>query len=521
MATLIRSGNRTLDGAQLADRASRAANGLEAMGIQPGDTIALFLRNDLAFYEATGAASRVGAYVAPLNWHATEQEAAYLFSNCDAKLIVIHADLLPGVAAAIPPGVAVMVVETAPDIAAAFGASPDQCRVPDDRISWTKWLDALPPSAPRAAIALSAIIYTGGTTGNPKGVRRKPPTPEQTMAGYRALGTAFGFGEAVKALLSGAEPPQMVTVMVGPMYHSAPNAYGNAIAALGAEVILQARFDPEELLALIERHQVTHLHLVPTMMVRLLKLPDDVRSKYDLSSLKHVVHAAAPCPPHVKRGMIEWWGPVINEYYGSTETGAVVHCNSEDWLAHPGTVGKAMANAIVRVLREDGSDAAVGEAGDVYCRMSDGVDFTYHGDDEKRRKAEAQGLIGVGDIGFMDEDGFLFLCDRRNHMVISGGVNIYPAEIENELLRVPGVADCAVFGIPDEEFGESLCAWVQPNPGETLDAGNIRIALAEKLARYKIPKVIEFSPELPREDSGKIFKRKLREPYWVAAGRSI
>jgi long-chain acyl-CoA synthetase len=257
------------------------------------------------------------------------------------------------------------------------------------------------------------------------------------------------------------------------------------------------------------------------MMIRLLKLPPDVRDKYDLSSLQNVVHAAAPCPPHVKRGMIEWWGPVINEYYGSTETGAVVHCTSADWLAHPGTVGKAMAGAVVRVLREDGSDADIGEAGDVYCRITNGTDFTYHGDDEKRRKTESQGLIGVGDIGYLDGDGFLFLCDRRNHMVISGGVNIYPAEIENELLQVAGVADCAVFGIPDDEFGESLCAWIQPNPGMTLDAGSIRIALAEKLARYKLPKIIEFSPELPREDSGKIFKRKLREPYWEAAGRSI
>ena len=521
MATLIRSGDRVLDALQLADRASRAAAGLEAMGVGQGDTIALFLRNDLAFFEATGAASRAGAYVAPLNWHATEQEAAYLFTNCEAKLIVIHADLLGGVAAAIPDGVQVMVVETAPDIAAAYGVGPDQCRVPADRTSWNDWLDALPPSPPRLPIALSAIIYTGGTTGNPKGVRRAPPTPEQAAAGYRALGTAFGFGEAVKAVLSGQEPPHFVTVMAGPMYHSAPNAYGNSAAAMGAEVILQARFDPEELLALVERHRVTHLHLVPTMMIRLLKLPEDVRAKYDLSSLKNVVHAAAPCPPHVKRGMIEWWGPVINEYYGSTETGAVVYCTSEDWLAHPGTVGKAMDEAVVRVLREDGSDADVGEPGDVYCRMTRMTDFTYHGDDEKRRKTESQGLIGVGDIGYLDEDGFLFLCDRRNHMVISGGVNIYPAEIENELLRVAGVADCAVFGIPDDEFGESLCAWVQPNPGETLDAADIRIALGEKLARYKVPKVIEFSPELPREDSGKIFKRKLREPYWEAAGRRI
>jgi long-chain acyl-CoA synthetase len=335
------------------------------------------------------------------------------------------------------------------------------------------------------------------------------------------LGTAFGLGEGIKAVMAGAEPPRICTVMTGPMYHSAPNAYGNAAVGAGATVVLQPRFDPEELLRLIEQHRVTHLHMVPTMFVRLLKLPEEVRRKYEVSSLEFVVHAAAPCPPHVKRAMIEWWGPVINEYYGSTETGAVVFCSSEDWLAHPGTVGKAFNGAVVRVLREDGSDAAVGEAGDIYCRMPSSTDFTYHGDDAKRRAAERDGLIGVGDIGFLDADGFLFLCDRRNHMVISGGVNIYPAEIENELLKLSGVADCAVFGIPDDEFGESLCAWIQPQPGETLDAGAIRAELGEMLARYKVPKVIEFSPELPREDSGKIFKRKLREPYWEGAGRSI
>jgi long-chain acyl-CoA synthetase len=246
MPTLIRSGPRSLTAEQLAERAMRAANGLEALGIGAGDVVALFLRNDLAFYEATGAAARVGAYVAPLNWHATEAEALYLFANCGAKAIIIHADLLPGVAAAVPKGVAVLVVETSPEIAAAYGIGPDQCAVPPGHTNWSDWLEGHVVGEPRAPAALSAIIYTGGTTGNPKGVRRPPSTPEQTAIGYRTLGTAFGFGEAVSAILSGNEPPQMVTVMAGPMYHSAPNAYGNSIAAMGAEVILQPRFDPEE-----------------------------------------------------------------------------------------------------------------------------------------------------------------------------------------------------------------------------------------------------------------------------------
>jgi long-chain acyl-CoA synthetase len=260
---------------------------------------------------------------------------------------------------------------------------------------------------------------------------------------------------------------------------------------------------------------------VPTMFVRLLKLPREVRKKYDLTSLKFVVHAAAPCPVEVKREMIEWWGPVINEYYGATETGAVVFCTAEEWLAHPGTVGRPQADVKLVISDEAGKEMPVGEAGDVYVRMTTGSDFTYHGDDEKRRKAERNGLISVGDIGYVDKDGFLFLCDRRNHMVISGGVNIYPAEIEAEILKIPGVADCGVFGIPDAEFGEALCAVVQPQPGAMLSESDVKSFVRDHLARYKVPKVVEFRAELPREDSGKIFKRKLRDPYWEKAGRNI
>lgn len=521
MAAVIRSGDRSIDAEALALRAESAALGFESFGIGAGDVIALFLRNDLSFYEASGAASRIGAYVAPLNWHATEAEAAYLFTNSGAKAIVIHADLFPGVAAAIPDGVVVLVVETPPEIAAAYALPRATCVVREGQRNWAAWMDGFVPGAPRTPMGLSAIIYTGGTTGNPKGVRRAPPTPEQMLATYRMMGTAFGLRGGIEAAMAGTAPPRICTVMTGPMYHSAPNAYGNASLAAGGEVILQPRFDPLELLELIEKHRVTHLHMVPTMFVRLLKLSEEERSRYDLSSLEFVVHAAAPCPPHVKRSMIDWWGPVINEYYGSTETSAVVFCNSAQWLAHPGTVGKAMGDAIIRVLRDDGTDADVGEAGDIVCKMPSISDFTYHGDDAKRRATEREGLIGVGDIGYLDADGFLFLCDRRNHMVISGGVNIYPAEIENELLKLAGVADCAVFGIPDDEFGESLCAHIQPQSGIKLDAGAIRSELSKSLARFKIPKVIEFTPELPREDSGKIFKRKLREPYWANAGRSI
>jgi long-chain acyl-CoA synthetase len=313
----------------------------------------------------------------------------------------------------------------------------------------------------------------------------------------------------------------VVTVVTGPMYHSAPNAYGLFAARAGGTVILQPRFDPEELLQLIEAHRVTHLHMVPIMFHRLLKLPEEVKRKYDLSSLKFVVHAAAPCPPPTKREMIEWWGPVIEEYYGATEVGIVVSCNSQEWLAHPGTVGRPIPEADVRIIDKDGNDVPQGEVGEVVSRNRLINDFTYHGDDAKRRDTEKVGLIAPGDIGYFDKDGFLYLCDRAKDMIISGGVNIYPAEIEAELLKMPGVADCAVFGIPDEEYGEAICAVVQPGEGSGLDEAAVKAYLRERVAGYKVPKRVELAADLPREDSGKIFKRKLREPFWAGLERRI
>jgi long-chain acyl-CoA synthetase len=253
----------------------------------------------------------------------------------------------------------------------------------------------------------------------------------------------------------------------------------------------------------------------------LLKLPDEVKARYDLSSLKFVVHAAAPCPAPTKRAMIEWWGPVINEYYGATETGIVVFCDSEQWLAHPGTVGKAIPESEVRVIDTDGKSLPAREVGEVVAKTGMLADFTYHGDDQKRRDSEKVGLIAPGDIGYLDEDGFLYLCDRAKDMIISGGVNIYPAEIEAELMKMPGVADCGVFGIPDEEYGEAVCAVVQPSPGVELSQADVREFLRGHMAGYKVPKQVDFHAELPREDSGKIFKRKLREPFWAGLDRRI
>lgn len=511
------SGARELPLGALQERAERAASAFESIGIGRGDGVALMLRNDFAFFEAAMAAGQLGAYSVPVNWHFTVEEAAHIIQDSGAKAVLTHADLLPVALKAAPHGVPVFAVDTPPEIAAAYHIAPNDCEMRPGVKVWDAWIESFPRRTPTAIDPPGAIIYTSGTTGRPKGVKRNPPTPAQALAGTKQLGRAFG----LDGVLVHGKPERIVTVVTGPMYHSAPNAYGSICVRAGAEVILQPRFEPEELLQLIEQHRVTHLHMVPTMFVRLLKLPPDVRAKYDVSSLKFVVHAAAPCPVDVKRGMIEWWGPVINEYYGATETGAVVFCTSEEWLAHPGTVGRPQPDVRLVITDDAGKPVPTGEPGDVYVRMTTGSDFTYHGDDEKRRKAERDGLISVGDIGYVDKDGFLFLCDRRNHMVISGGVNIYPAEIEAEILKIPGVADCAVFGIPDAEFGESLCAVVQPQPNARITEADIKSYLRDHLAKYKVPKVVEFHAELPREDSGKIFKRKLREPYWEKAGRKI
>lgn len=506
------SGERRISTEALNERAARAASGLASLGVGRGDTVALYLRNDIPFFEASTAAGLVGAYPTPVNWHYTEDEARYLFENSGARAIIIHADLLEPVRNAIPEGVPVLVVETPPEIASIYGIDPAERAIPEGMTDWSTWLEGFEPHSGDGSGAPGTIIYTSGTTGRPKGVRRHPPNAEQMAVSASILARNFGFA---------ADAASIVTVVAGPMYHSAPNAYGLIAARLGAKVILQARFDAEDLLRLIESEKVTHIHMVPIMFNRLIKLPEEVKARYDLSSLRDVVHAAAPCPPPTKRVMIEWWGPVINEYYGSTETGAVVHCTSEQWLSHPGTVGKPFPEADVRVIDAGGNSLPPREIGEVVAKVRTMADFTYHGDDQKRRDSEKAGLIAPGDIGYFDEDGFLYLCDRAKDMIISGGVNIYPAEIEAELHKMPGVADCGVFGIPDEEYGEAVCAVVQPSPGATLTEAEVKAYLRGLIAGYKVPKRVDFHAELPREDSGKIFKRKLREPFWEGLNRRI
>jgi long-chain acyl-CoA synthetase len=507
----ILSGDRETTRSQLLGRIARAAAGFAARGIGFEDTVAIMLRNDFPFFEASMAASSLGGHPVPINWHFQAEEAGYILRDSQAKALVIHADLLPQISGGIPDGVQIYVVATPPEIQTAYELSAEQCAPPEGSVIWDEWIGCQEPQKLAPPPPPSSMIYTSGTTGNPKGVRRKPFTSETTAKFAEMVAAAFG-------LTSDGE---FRTVVTGPMYHAAPNAYGLWAARNGGFCVLQPRFDPEQLLRLIEQYQITHLHMVPTMFVRLLKLPDEVKTKYDLSSLEFVVHAAAPCPSEIKRQMIEWWGPVINEYYGASETGCVVFHTSEEALRKPGTVGRAVKDAEVRIYDKQGNRLGPNQVGEIYVWLEGFPDFTYNRADEKRRQAGRDGLVTVGDVGYLDEDGYLFICDRKHDMVISGGVNIYPAEIEATLISMPGVHDCAVFGIPDEEFGESLCAYIEPESGMELSSDEVCTFLSSKLARYKVPKVIQFSNELPREDSGKIFKRKLRAPYWESCGRQI
>jgi long-chain acyl-CoA synthetase len=495
----VRCGERFTTYPELFARALRASGGLQELGVGPGDRVALLLRNSIEFLEASIATVPIGASAVPINWHWRGEEIAHVLADSGAKVLIAHADLWSAVSASVPDSVAIVLVP-------ADGAEPE---LPPGGRWWPSWLESASPFAAAPESAPVSIIYTSGTTGRPKGVVRQTASESQREAGRELINQVFALG------------PQERTVIPAPMYHTAPNVYALGAALQQMDMTIMPRFDAEEFLRIVAEHRVTVVQMVPTMFVRLLALPEPVRTGYDTSSLQRVVHAAAPCPPHVKRAMIDWLGPIVTEYYGGTETGPVVYCTSEEWLAHPGTVGRPLAGARVRILDDLGEELPAGESGEVYAWLEVWPDFTYHGDDEKRRSVERDGLVSVGDIGYLDEDGYLYLNDRRNDMVISGGVNIYPAEIEACLLELPGVRDCAVFGIPDDEFGEALAVHLEPERGAQLTAEAVGAHLREHLAGYKVPKVIEFNTALPREDSGKIFKRRLREPYWVGRERAI
>lgn len=495
--------DRVIDGAELAARVDTAAGAFAARDVGPGDCVALLLRNDIAFLEASLACRRLGAYCVPVNWHFAPDEILYVLRDCGARLLVAHADLLAGVADALPcPAIAVPVP---PAIASAYRIAAPAAVGEDWNAALaaaTRWTQPSPPAA-------ESLIYTSGTSGHPKGVKRRPATAEQAAA-----------SDAMRTLIYGIGPGSRVLVPA-PLYHTAPNLFAHRAAALAELLVLPARFDPAGLLADIERHRITHLYAVPAMFTRLLALPEAQRAAHDLSSLQFVLHAGGPCAPAVKAAMIDWLGPVIEEYYGSTEAGPITHVSSAEWSAHAGTVGRAIPGVEIAIVDDAGQRLPAGEVGEVQSRNPGYPDFTYLGRAADRAALDRNGLLASGDLGYLDAEGRLFLCDRKRDLVISGGVNIYPAEIEAALQTVAGVADCAVFGIPDDVNGEALMAVVEPAAGATLTAEAIREGLKSRLAGYKIPKRIELTDALPREATGKIRKRLLRDPHWAAAGRSI
>ncbi len=505
----VRCGAHVRSRAELMERAARAASALAATGASPGGAIAVLMRNDLAFVEAVFAAGFVGAQAVPINWHFTPEEIGYILRDSAASHVIVHADLLPALAGSLLDGVMIVAVPTPAHVCVAYGIEPERAVPPDGVTEWSAWLAGFGSGPRRAPGTGGTMMYTSGTTGRPKGVRRAPVSPERKATDAELRQRWFG------------NRPGMRTAIVGPMYHSVQLSYTTAAVSAPGEVDMLARFDAERLLALIDERRLTHLHLVPIMMIRLVKLGDEVRRRYDVSSLQFVVHGSAPCPPEVKRALIDWFGPVIHEYYGTTECGMVSRSSSDEWLARPGTVGRPWAGRTVRILDAGGRDLPPNAEGEVYASLGTMADFTYQNAPEARAEIERHGCITSGDIGYLDEHGYLFLCDRRSDVVISGGVNVYPAEVEAVLCNHEAVLDAAVFGIPDADWGERPMGVVALRAGSELTAAELIAYARGRLASYKVPGTIEFRDAIPRDESGKIARRRLREPYWETVGRRI
>jgi len=497
-AIALRSGDRMLSHAELASAARRAASVLVSCGVGRGDCVALLLRNDFPYFILAEAVRYLGAGVTPINWHLTAPEIDYILKDSGAKVLVAHADLLSKEIRSSASGLKLFVEATPREIAAAYPKSAASMQAGDHSLGDTmRTADDFPgeigPPTP-------ALFYTSGTTGRPKAVERRAIAPEAAMA--LAARTAFAFGLDRRA-------PR--AVMTGPLYHSAPNAYAFTVIRRGGYLVLQPKFDALELLAIIERDGITNLHMVPTMFQRMLTISEDDRSSFDLSSLIHVVHGAAPCPADVKRKMIEWLGEVIHEYYAMTEVGIIACSSSREWIENSGTVGKAPTGVEIEIRRDDGKPCATGDAGNICIRHEATNAFNYKGDDKKTSEMRQDGFVVTGDIGYLNERGFLFISDRKTDMILSGGVNIYPAEIEAALAEIPGVRDSAVFGIESADFGEAPVAVIETIAALTDES--VRKFLSGRLAKFKTPQVIRFVDRLPREDSGKVKKRLLRDAF--------
>ncbi len=499
------TGQRTW--AETDERVNRLIHAMRDADITAGDTIAIVSGNCNEWFEIALACACNGVVFVPVNWHLVASEIAYLLGDSDSKAVFVGSEFAEEVAKALDDersaGVRTAVV---------IGASSDSRFT-----GYETFVSGGSPDEPDAQSFGGPMFYTSGTTGNPKGVRGTlSDMPEGAdPAIWQLIGA--GFAEQVKGVGT--------TVLCGPVYHSAQWAYSFLPMLNGSATVMQHRYDSAGVLELIDRFQATNVHLVPTQMKRLVDLPDDVKAGFDGSSLQIVLHGAAPCPPVVKQSLIDWWGPIISEYYGSTEGSVITLIDSEEWMAKGGSVGKPLDNMEVIVVGDDGTRLGPNESGTLYFRNAMGTDFEYHNAPEKTADSHLEpGVFTTGDVGYLDDDGYLWLSDRKIDMIISGGVNIYPAEIEGVLGGHRDVADVAVIGVPNEEYGEEVKAVVVAGDGVEPDDALRETLVAhcrEHLAGYKRPRSIDFVDELPRTGTGKIQKAKVRAPYWDGVDRSI
>ncbi len=482
-------------------RVSQYSHGLRAAGVKRGDGIAVVMPNEHTFMELYLAALQIGVYFTPVNWHLVAREIAYILKDADAKVVVGSERFADAVKAACDE--------------VGIGA---EARFASGKIEGFRDVSELregqPTTRPDDLISGQAMMYTSGTTGNPKGVRRRMSDvhPDESGAAMAFFPLMFDF-----------TPGEGVHLTVGPYYHAAQIMFATSSLHLGHTVVLMDKWTPIGTLERVDRYKVTTSHFVPTMFHRLLALPEEERAKYDVSSWTNVVHGAAPCPVPTKQKMFEWFGPTIYEYYAATEGGGTT-VKPQEWLAKPGTVGQPWPTSEIKILDDDGKEQPPNTPGTVWIKPPGAAQFEYHKDKKKTSDSWKNGFFTVGDIGYLDEDGWLFLSDRKADMVISGGVNIYPAEIENVLVQHPKVADVGVIGVPNEEWGEELKALVELGEGiEPSDEliGELAAYCRENLAGYKVPKSFEFRESLPRTDTGKLLKRELREPYWAGHEKRI
>jgi acyl-CoA synthetase (AMP-forming)/AMP-acid ligase II len=489
--------------AELDAAANRLSRVFRNAGLQPGDHVALCMENHPRYIEVLWGCEYAGLIYTAASSRLTTEELAYIVNDCGARAYITSkykSDQAEALVSETPAVELRLMLDATIDGYESYEAAVEA--------------QSAEPLANR--VAGTDMLYSSGTTGRPKGVMPafEPEPLEERVTGVAGmLGVLFGMDDT-KVYLSPA-----------PLYHAAPLRFCMSTLAIGATLVVMERFDAELYLKYLDQYQATHSQVVPTMFVRMLKLPDEVRAQYDVSSIECVIHAAAPCPVDVKRQMIDWWGPVLHEYYAGTEGNGFCYCNSEMWLAHQGTVGMPI-NCVVHITDDEGDDLPAGVPGTVY--FEGGASFEYHNDPEKTAGSRhPKGWSTLGDVGYLDEDGFLYLTDRKAYMIISGGVNIYPQEAENVLTMHPKVVDVAVFGIPHDEFGEEVKAVVQPTemPADDEAAQALSAELIaycrSQLADVKCPRSVDFREELPRHPTGKLYKRILKDEYWQAAGRQI